>query len=167
MTLKLTDRAYWYNSDKWVIIGFSRCGTTSASHYFHCSHPEIGYSGVTEDYLKKFSNHIPIFITRDPRDRIWSMYNYHGVFKNMSFEDMLDFKDDKYHNVGCNDCIEQSDYKKYIELFKEFNPKVYRLESLKMREDYPKDYRGQSSKIMPAKYRKMVEERLKDVGITY
>jgi hypothetical protein len=161
------DKEYWYNSDKWVIIGFSRCGTTSASRYFHCSHPEIGYSGVTPYYLEHYSNHIPIFITRNPVDRIWSMYNYHGVFKNMTFEEMLDFKDDKYQNVGCNDCIKQSDYMKYIEPFRQFNPIIYKLEDLKRRPDYPKDWRGQSSKKIPKEFREKIEKRLSNAGIEY
>ena len=162
--MKPSDREYWYNKDKYVILGFSKCGTTSLSRWLHCSHPEIGYSG-TEEYLKNYSKCRPVFILRNPVDRIWSMYCYHGIFKRMSFEEMLNFKSDKYQNVGCNDCIEQSDYLKYIEPFKQYDPIIYRLEF--WGQYMEKDWRGTNTKKIPKEFRKMIEERLKDANIYY
>lgn len=156
----------WINKDKYVILGFSRCGTTALSHYLKCGHPEIGYNG-TEEYLKNYSQCTPVFLTRHPVDRIWSMYNYHNYFMNYTFEDFLNFKNPLWHGVGMNDCIEQSDYDKYIEPFKEFGALVYRLEDMIRMPDYPKDHRGQSSKKIPKKYRDMVEDKLREANIKY
>jgi hypothetical protein len=162
----VNDKRYWYNKDKFVILGFSRCGTTTLSRFMHCSHPEIGYSG-TEEYLKNYSQCRPVFLTRHPIDRIWSMYNYHRYFQNYTFEGFLDFKSDLWHNVGCNDCIEQSNYSKYIEPFTQYDPITIKLEDIQKLPSYPKDWRGTSSKEMPDEYRRIVEDRLKDVGINY
>jgi hypothetical protein len=163
--IKPTDREYWYNSDKMVIVGFSRSGQTALSRYLHCSMTEIAPNG-TKEYLEKYYPRQPIIITRNPVDRIWSAYNYHGMFKNMSFEDFLDFKDERWQGVSCNDVIAMSDYEKYIEPYREFDVKVYRLEDMMDKPGFS-DWRGKSDKKIPKEYRDMIESRLKEREIVY
>jgi len=161
----ITHPDYWYNRDKYVVVGFSRCGQTALSNYLRCGHPEIGYNG-TEEYLKNYSQCTPVFITRDPVDRIWSLYNFFAYFNDYGFEEFLDFKDDKWNAVGCNDVIAQSDYDKYIEPFEAYGAEVYRFEYM-IKKDGFKDWRGKSNKKMPMTYRIAVEGRLKEAGISY
>lgn len=156
----------WENKDKYVILGFSRCGNTSLSKYLQCAHPEIGYNG-TEEYLRVYPQCIPVFIIRNPVDRIWSLYHFFDYFKRWDFERFLDFKNERWHGVGCNDVIEQSNYAKYIESFIPYDAVVYRFEEIIKRSDFPKDWRGQHTPKITDKYRDIIQDRLDKAGITY
>jgi len=158
---------YWYNKDKYVIIGFSRCGTTALSRYMHCSHPEIAYEGITDYYIKHYTNHQPVFLLRDPVEKLWSMYNYFLFFKNLSYDDFLNYSNKRDINIGGYDIIGQCDYEKYIEPFRKFNPIVYKLEDMVKLPDYPSDPRGKNTKKVDPQFRTIVLNRLEEKGITY
>lgn len=162
----IVDTQDFINKDKLVILGFSRSGTTSLSKYLQCGHPEIGYNG-TEEYLKNYSECTPVFITRNPVDRIWALYDRFLYFKKYSFEEFLDFKNPLWQGVGCNDVIEQSNYVKYIEPFRKFGVKVYRFEDMLKNKGYRKVLSSHDKNEMPQEYRDMVEERLSKAGISY
>ena len=168
--IDFSDPNYWYNRDKYIILGFSRSGQTALSRYLHCGFTEIAPNGPAE-YLEKYPQCQPVIITRNPVDRIWSAYNYHLYFRDMAFEDFLNFKSPRWNNISCNDVIAMSDYEKYIEPFRKYNVKVYRLEDMHGKEEYIKkgfaDPRTFTIKPIPDKYRKMINDRLDKAGISY
>jgi len=164
-TIKDT-KSTWKNKDKYIILGFSRCGNTSLSKYLLCAHPEIGYNG-TEEYLRVYNQCTPVFIVRNPLDKLWSMYNFFSMFKGKAFEYFFDFRSPHWQGVGMNDCIEQCNYDKYIEPFKEYGVMVYRFEEIIKDKRFPKDYRGQHTPKMDNGFRDMCNDRLKAQGITY
>lgn len=102
-------------SKKYEIVGVPKCGTSSLGEYMR----RLGYD-VIESELQ-FSNpnyktdRIPIIITRDPVERVWSDFNF---FKR-----------------SLKESCEWSKYEKYIKLWHE--PVIYTLEELSKLDDFP------------------------------
>lgn len=163
----INHKDYWYNRDKYVILGFATCGTTLLSKYLRCGHPELGYNG-TEEYLKNYSQCIPVFITRKPVERLWQLYVLTTYFNGWEYDRFLDFKNDKWNVVGVNDGIAQSDYDKYIEPFKEFGVITYKFEDMLKDSDFTKHLKTPYTGInIPNKFRELVEKRLDKAHIKY
>lgn len=145
---------------EYVVIGFSKCGITSLKKYLNCANPEIAYNdnGV-EEYLKNYSDMTPCIITRDPVDRIWSAYNYFPFFSKMTFQEFLDFRSPQWQGVGCNDIIEACNYEKYIDRFRPYGVKVFKLEEMMNRDDFPK-FNEKKHEPIPDEYRQLIEQKL-------
>lgn len=116
-----------------VIIGFPKCGQNSLAKYLNCKlHDFVYYDNAVEVYVNYYipQKLRPVFITRDPKERILSQYNYFPRYhNNMTFDEFKRYVDPDPAFGGLTP-IEQCEYKLFIEKFKDFNPLVFRLEDM-------------------------------------
>ena len=115
-------------SSKYVIVGFPKCGQMSLEKYFIDKgfdikrHDIIWREKAPEIIRTHDLGRIPIIITRDPIEMIWSSYNYWPYHDSMSFERYLRHRTVRESNLGHENPIEHADYKKHIKRFKDMNP---------------------------------------------
>ena len=86
---------------KYAILGPVKCGTCSLQDYYRAKYPDVETVRLEiiwkddafnqwEEFLKDNPNAIPIIITRNPADAMWSNYWYFKIRrKELSFEDWL------------------------------------------------------------------------------
>jgi len=76
---------------KLIIIGFQKCGQTALRKYLNCGINELVYY---PDAVERFETHNkglrPVFITREPTEKLWSEYHYFDY--KMTFIEFLDYK---------------------------------------------------------------------------
>ncbi len=113
---------------KLIIIGFQKCGQTALRNYLNCGINELVYY---PDAVQRFETHNkglrPVFITRDPAEKLWSEYHYFDY--KMTFIEFLDHRSTEVCD-GYTTPIERCDYFRWIEPFKHLNPLVVTLESM-------------------------------------
>lgn len=115
-----------------VILGFPKCGQNSLAKYLDCKlHDFVYYQNAVEIYLKNYSGKRPVFITRDPEQRMRSQYHYLVRYKNngLSYEDFKNYIDPDPAWGGITP-VEQCNYEYFINQFKAYNPLVFRLEDM-------------------------------------
>jgi len=115
------------------------------------------------------------FIKRDPVERIWSGWEaWNHYYQGYTFEQYLNLKTEDYNGglsyLGEVNPIEQVDYWKWITPWmKEYGSKVvevYLLEGLMNHPDFPQTNSLKKSSV-PDEYRKMIEDKLNEVGIIH
>lgn len=115
--------------DKLIIIGFQKCGQTALRKYLNCGINELVYY---PDAVERFEIHNkglrPVFITRDPTEKLWSEYHYFDQ-KQRTFIEFLDYKSTELCD-GYTTPIERCDYFRWIDRFKHLNPLVLSLENM-------------------------------------
>ena len=109
-------------SKKYSIVGVPKSGTSSLGEYmrkykFDVIEDEMWFMDAKKYYQmdKERLNRIPIIITRNPIERVWSHYYF--------------FKESLKKSCEC------SKYAKYIKTWN--NPIIFKLECLKKLEDFP------------------------------
>lgn len=120
------------NFAEMVIIGFQKCGQTALSSYLKCKVNELIYYPDATDRFKSHYQHThrPVFITRDPTEKLWSEYHYFERYREeMTFIEFLDYRSDQV-DQGYTTPVERCDYFRWIEPFKQFNPLVLSLENM-------------------------------------
>lgn len=160
-------------ADSYVVIGIPKCGTVSMAEYLKKKFPkaavtrvELIYDPKGIDYYQTYhKGWKPVIITRDPADRIWTAYHFWKFMDRMEFDQFLHYVDPIMNNVGCNNPIAQSDYDRYIEKWKAFDPVVVSLEQMSREKDFPHLQRTQEVKNitieeMPKFYRDIVKKAL-------
>ena len=164
-----------------IIIGFSKCGQTSLETYLNKRYPSLinrklenaWAQNAVETYLEKYGHakYQPIFITRDPIERIWSGYHYfHWDSKELpyreqyTFPEYLELKDYRYH-IGELNPISQSNYSKWIRPWLKLNPIVISVEDMEENPNFPhlnktEDIRNIQIKPIPEEFKKLAREKL-------
>lgn len=112
----------------YIILGFQKCGQTALGAYLNCKVDElIYYPDAIERYKSHYLNHRPVFILRDPMERLWSEYHYFEHYREeMTFKKFLTHRSDK-PDRGLTTPIERTDYWRWIELFRAFHPLILNL----------------------------------------
>lgn len=152
MTNKLYDIIEKY--DKVNVIGFSKCGTTALTNYLFSKGLKVSHSEFLiykkEEGIKIFNeitpDFTPVVIIRNPADKLWSEYHYRPHFKNMTFDEFLDFRDESWRGVGLHNPLEGVNYQDYIEYWENSTGKKLEILNLddikdimpKMNENYKK-----------------------------
>lgn len=159
------------NNDKFVIIGFPKCGTSSLIYYLENMFPKYEIKkietmiydphGVAE-FMDSYSDFTPVIITRDPADRLWSGYYYYQLNKTMQFEDFVKRRTDGMFHAGLGEPIKQSVYEDYTKSWHDLEPIRLTLEDMSKIDDFPHLLiTDNTDKFpMPAFYRSLVEKSI-------
>lgn len=146
-----------------VIIGFPKCGTTSLQRYMTKKYPsvcthrnEIIYSNrCSRIWSDRFSQCIPVIVTRDPIERIWSAYRYYSWTRSIPFEKWV-ANIDPINMTGTTNPIESIKYGKFIEPMLKYKPIILYLENLKCEPSFPLENERHSRKFIPKKYLQII-----------
>lgn len=168
---------------KYAVVGFPKCGTMSLANWLitnnpgcQVTRPENIYKPYPPPNGKKpvdWTDWECVTITRDPVDRIHSGHQYFTVLQTLSVEQVIKGQwknSDKYGGVGFEDCINQSDYKHYINEFEtNYNVKIknYRFEDLIKDPTFPHINKSGHSIKWTDEDTVYVKEQLAKRGITY
>jgi len=164
-------------SDKLVIIGFPKCGQHTLNSYltlkgYHVETNEVILLENGYDRLKPKQKEMrPVIITRDPVARCWSWYHFnarnpkkpHSWFDG-SYEEYLKYDhNDKY--LGELNPIKQSEYAKWIEPWKKYDPLIFDMDILKNDPSFRHVYATPNLPEMPKKYKELTEKLLNELRI--
>jgi len=139
---------------KYHIVGIRRCGTLSLEKYLKAKGHKVvrnesifGVPHGISAHLKYYPDYQPIFIIRDPIQRIFSHYNFtrfHAVGTDVeikcSFEEALE----KHPEIIGSSC-----YEFFIEQWKPLFPIVIHLEELVKLPDFRHEHKSNSPKMTP------------------
>jgi hypothetical protein len=152
---------------KYVIVGIPKCGQVSLETYLKkCGydverHDNIWRSNAREIIEMQNPGRIPIIITRDPIQMIWSSYWYWHYKDIMSFPDYLKYtKSGKESSLGNENPIEHADYEKHINKFLDMKPILLKFEDLIKIDGWPHENKTEKKPELPLKFRQMIEEAL-------
>ena len=128
---------------KYVIVGFPKCGQMSLEKYLQ----DKGYDVTRQDNIwnsrarqeieDQQPGRIPIIITRNPIDMIWSSYHYWHYKDVMTFPEYLTYRVTRESNLGYENPIEHADYEKHINKFLDMKPLLFKFEEMVGLPDYP------------------------------
>jgi len=150
-----------------VIIGFPKSGTVSLQKYLEKEYPDktvhrrelIYLKSGPEEIRRKYEECKIYIITRTPIDRIWSMFNYYDWIPDdfiswVGQERIID-------STGTSNPIESCNYEKYIKNYKQFNPKIVKLEKMKEVIGFTRENITKSKREMPEAFKVVTEELLR------
>jgi len=134
---------------KYVILGPVKCGTCSLQEYYRVKYPDYEAVRVEtiwkddafdqwEELLKDHPEAIPVIITRNPTDAMWSYYWYFKQRrKDLSFEDWLKLPlfMDRQGEPGTP--AHAYNFDVWIKRWSQYNPLVVSLEEIKNEIDFP------------------------------
>jgi hypothetical protein len=132
-------------SKKYVVVGFPKCGQVSLVNYligkgFDVTRQDcIWRSNARQLIEEQQPDRIPIIVTRDPVDMIWSSYWYWPYNTYMSFPKYLKHEVPMESSLGTENPIDHADYERHIEKFADMNPIILKFEDLVKFPDYPHD----------------------------
>jgi hypothetical protein len=162
---------------KFAVIGFPKCGTKSLVDYlkvkyFGCEtiRPETVYKDFNPKHEWKKKGYQCVAIIRNPIERIHSGHQYFPHLRNLSVKDLLAGNwphSERDQGVGFADCIEQSDYQKYINKFEsEYDVKVnvYQLEDLVTDSEFPQINKSTYNVKWSDEDLQYVKDKLKSAG---
>lgn len=109
-------------------------------------------------FLDTYPDRQPVFIVRNPVERTWSAYRFFKMHEKMSLEEFLKPKPIYDQRLGIDDPIRQSDYMKYMEKWMDLNPRIVKLESMKL----PRKNTTEIFRKMNDGERKLLEQVLED-----
>lgn len=152
--------------DDYIIVGVSKCGTTSAHKFF----TKRGYSMEKcdgwfhlKDYIDDFGlshatqNKIPIIILRDPVERAWSHYHY--MFQNKPVDETeTELKRSRLEQVA-----RKSYYKPWIDAWTKrahdlgIEPVILYYEDLLAVEGFPHENETKVKPEMTDMHRELIE----------
>lgn len=145
-------KRYGEKQMKYVIIGFTKCGTTALEKYMKDNGEDVVrnevlfYSGENgsynpdvdgrEFYDKHYSDRIPILIMRDPIKRIFSQYHYKQRHQK---GDIYEIKENNLKDALNNhyELLTASDYDRYLELWKDKKPIILYFEDVIKWDNFP------------------------------
>lgn len=167
----MTENNYFF------VIGFPKCGQVSMQTYLQNrysgqpSRNEIAWrDDIIQCWTRIVANHTkskltPLFIIRDPIERVWSAFLYMGLPNITHFPTYLINR--LYQQYGEGNPIIQSNYSKWINRFKEFNPMVVHIDEIRKNPNFfnvnrTKDvkYKNEEMPSFPDNYRKLTKELL-------
>lgn len=130
---------------KYIVIGTIKSGQNSMIEYlqkrfniFTRKDEFMWRKDAVEIYKRKYLDNAirPVFITRDPAQRIWSHFHYFNYSVSMSFEEFLCMRG---HNdvFGEENPISQSNYSKWIRPFLPYDPIVVDVDDMQENPNFP------------------------------
>ena len=118
--------------------------------------PELAWSkDGLQRYNELYSDYTPIFMTREPSDRLWSAWNYFPELHKMTFEELVNGRHPKHQWLGCKQPLYQSNYHIYTRNYKDAI--LLELEEMKKNPLFPKLNTTKELIEMPKKFRDLVE----------
>jgi len=158
------------------VMGFIKAGQNACVTYLqhklkdpNLRKAEIAYA---KDGMERFLSYfnpdthriIPVFILRDPIDRMWSAYHYFDHYKTLSFSAYLKIR--KYaKSWGEENPVSGSNYSKWMKPYMKYNPLILELEEMRKNPSFPKEnatnVSGYSQNDMPIELRELAETALK------
>jgi len=159
------------------VVGFPKCGQVSMQTYLQNrfkgqpSRNEIAWRDDAVPYFERIqANHVksnltPLFILRDPIERVWSAFLYMGLPNITHFPTYLVNR--LYQPYGEGNPIMESNYTKWINPFKKFNPMVLDVADMMKNPDFPNanrtqdiKYKNQDVPEFPDHYRQLTKDLL-------
>jgi len=153
---------------KYVIVGFPKCGQISLETYLKNHghdvqrHDTIWRTNARQIIEDQNPGRIPLIITRDPVQMIWSSYFYWHYKVVMKFEKYLTHRVHRESSLGHENPIEHADYEKHVRKFEDMNPILYKFEELIQIEGYPHENKTDKKPQITPKYQKMIEAALEN-----
>ena len=149
-------------SKKYIIVGFPKCGQNSLQIYLQ----KLGYdverrdiiwrSNAAEKIQQSHPDRIPIIVTRDPVEMIWSSYWYWAYKDIMSIPQYLRYRTDVESTLGFENPAEHADYEKHIHKFVEYEPIVLKFEDLVKLDGFPHENKTWEKPGITPHYREMI-----------
>ncbi len=130
---------------KYIVVGFPKCGQISLVNYLFSKgfdvtrHDCIWKSNAKELVEGQHPGRLPIIVTRDVIDMIWSSYWYWPYNTYMSFPQYLKHEVPNETSLGTENPIDHADYDRHIAKFAEMNPIIFKFEDLIKIDDFPHD----------------------------
>jgi len=150
-----------------VVLGFIKSGQSSLIDYLNCKKNEVAWRSDALDIYERcydIEKHFPVFILRNPVDRCWSQYWYFKYNQKYTYSEFLDIEGVDGH--GIKNPIEQCNYFKFIEKFKQHNPIILRLEDMQMISNFPIINKREHSVISEA-FRRLTIRKLLNNNIRH
>ena len=126
----------------YAVIGFPKCGTASMQEYLMKKYPdsnsvklEFPIYGEAHKFEKELKGYRPVILTRDRKEMLWSFYNYFSM-TSVPFEDFLEMPIRAYNMKGLTP-LEQTDYDRWIEPFKKYDPWILTLDEAMKLDGFP------------------------------
>jgi len=162
-----------------AVVGFPKCGTMSLVDYLKKEDPTAEISRPENIYISQQRLHKVehwhewecYAITRNPLDRIKSGIRYFTQLRTIPIQNILtgNFKQAKnYENVGFRHCIQQSNYKFYVERFqKRYGARVEIIKFEDLKGKLPHVNKTESDRIITKDEERMIKEALEKAHIYY
>jgi hypothetical protein len=149
---------------KLIVIGFPKCGQHSLVRYllgrgYDVKREDIIWRSTSPQEIKeRYPDRLPVIITREPVEMIWSSYWYWPYHDIMTFEEYLDYEVKPESSLGTESPIDHADYSKFIRRF----PKalVLELEEMVKNPNFRRENETPSKPEISNHEREMIEERL-------
>jgi len=131
-----------------VLVGFPKCGQVSMQQYLQHMFPgnpsrhEIGWR---DDAIAKWEEIVyshrksrvtPVFVIRDPIERMWSAFLYMGLPNIPDFPTYLINR--LYQPYGEGNPVMESNYAKWIKPWEKFKPVVVEMEEMALNPNFGK-----------------------------
>ena len=149
---------------QYVIVGVSKCGTTSAAKFFSnqgfhvekrdgwfWQHAYVNDFGISRETKDK----IPIVILRDPVERAWSHYHY--MFQNKP----VDETDDKIKYSRLEEVSRKSYYDKWLNQWEEKGAHIFWYEDLIKLKGFPHENKTTVKPELTDVDRRLIEAYIK------
>ena len=153
-------------TEKYVVVGFPKCGQMSLVKYLQ----DEGYDVTRQDNIwnsrarqeieDQQPGRIPIIITRDPVEMIWSSYWYWHYKDVMPFHKYLKHRVTRESSLGNENPIDHADYEKHINKFLDMKPVMFKFEEVVKLPNYPHVNETGYKPALPLKFRVLIEEAL-------
>lgn len=126
---------------RYAILGFPKCGTISTQKWYSdkgydCTKPEWPIFWSIDKVKKFLGDRIPVIVTREKSEALWSFYEYFGYRGQIPFKDFLNLRIRATNFLNYTP-LEMFDYDRWINNLKELNPIIHKLEDLQKLDDYP------------------------------
>ena len=141
-----------------AIVGFPKCGTYSLAKFHKIPSLELIHrENGLRDWEESYSDKTPLIITRDPIERIWSLYIDFNYYRDLTLKEFLDCKPSRFETI---DPVDWCDYEKWIKPWSKFNPIVVKLEIMKTSDGFPHENKGDLVHKISSKDRKLISSYL-------
>ncbi len=127
-----------------VILGFNKSGSVSLQRYLEKKYaqeiPRLEYlhdpTGVKK-FEAKYKDCKPVIITRDPLERLISMWAYYGQNKFYQFNEWLQRPPMTQTGQGWQNPLDSIRQEYHIKPFLKYKPKLYKFEKMIKLPDFP------------------------------
>ena len=150
---------------QYVIIGFSKSGTTSMVNYADQNGYDMlkrdswMFNTLDQERKEVLNSRIPIILFRNPIERARSHYWF--LFQKKPFEGVSEY----VREIRMNEVCAKSVYRNYLGRFRKWNPILLSQEVLKLFDEFPVANRNLISKIrITSNDRRLIQHKMDGYG---
>lgn len=156
---------------KYIVAGFPKCGQISLVNYLTGKGFDVGRfdqiwrTDALDRTAGQHPDRIPIIITRDKVEMIWSSYWYWPYNTYMSLPTYLKHYTPTETSLGDENPIHHAQYEEHIAKFDELNPILFKFEDLIKLPNFPHDNKTVTKPQITLKQRGWIEKALEDYKV--